>query len=230
MGLFNKKSEQDLTFSSTLKGLINKKPKNLELYKLAFRHTSVTGDSNERLEYLGDAILGAVVAEFLFKKFPYKDEGFLTEVRSRIVKRESLNGIAMRMGFKNLIQYDKRSTSSISSMLGNALEAFVGAIYLDCGYKFTKKYIINTMIADYVDLNDIVKNDTNFKSTIIEWAQKGQKKLSFEIINVDGAHHKKVYTAAVIIDEKEIAQGTNSNKKKAEQAAAKKAIQVLAIT
>lgn len=227
MRLFNRKSEQDLIFSSTLKGLIHKKPKNLELYKLAFRHTSVAGDSNERLEYLGDAILGAIVAEYLFKKFPYKDEGFLTEVRSRIVKRESLNGIAMRMGFKNLIEYDNRSTSSISSMLGNALEAFVGAIYLDCGYKFTKKYIINTMIADYVDLNDIVKNDTNFKSTVIEWAQKNQKKLSFETINVEGDHHRKVYTVALILDNEEIAQGSNSNKKKAEQAAAKKAIGIL---
>ncbi len=230
MRIFNKsKNDQDFLFSSTLKGIIGKRPKNLELYKISFRHTSVKGDSNERLEYLGDAILGSVVAEFLFKKFPFKDEGFLTEIRSRIVKRESLNRIAMRMGIHNLIDYDKKSVSRTGSLYGNALEAFIGAIYLDRGYEFTKKYIVGNMIYHYIDMDDLVNNNTNYKSTILEWAQKQQKKISFTISQVDEGKNKKMFTAELLLDNELIAEGCNNNKKKAEQAAAKKAITVLGI-
>ena len=139
---FGKKSTKDQNLSATIAGIIGSKPKNLELYQLSVRHSSVSKESNERLEYLGDAILGSIVAEYLFKKYPYKDEGFLTEIRSRIVKRESLNQLSQTIGLHKLVEFNfHRGGPSPKSVYGNALEAFIGAIYLDKGYKFSCKFI-----------------------------------------------------------------------------------------
>ena len=225
MGLFVKKiSEKDKDLTSTLKSLLGFKPKNLDLYKLALSHASVSKESNERLEYLGDAILGAIVADFLFKKFPYKDEGFLSEMRSRIVKRESLNTLAQKIALDKLVIFKNASRRmGFKSIYGNALEALIGAIFLDRKYKTAEKFVLQQLIKPYVDINEVMTNNQNFKSTLIEWAQKQAKELAFKIISEDGSNHDKVFICEIELDKKAIGQGHGHSKKKAEQAAAEKA-------
>ena len=166
---------------SAVKTIVGKKPINVEIFELATRHASAAKtlksgfrESNERLEYLGDAVLGTVIAEFLFKKYPFKDEGFLTEIRSRIVNRESLNDLGKKIGLDVLIEYDANRKNSLShrSIHGDTLEALVGAVYLDRGFRFCRKFVIKKLLLPYFDLDQIVKNNPNNKSLIIEWAQK----------------------------------------------------------
>jgi ribonuclease-3 len=210
------------------------KPKNLELYRLATMHSSIakengTGfkESNERLEYLGDAILGAAVADFLFKKFPYKNEGFLTEIRSRIVNRESLNLLARKIGIGNIVQFDQKNTQLQQVILGNTLEAIVGAVYLDKGYLSCKKFVINKLIVPHYDLDDLVNSQSNFKSKLIEWSQREGRAVRFEIISVQKGKLHKEFTAQVFVDDTAIGKGYGNSKKKAEQDAAFKACEQL---
>ena len=228
--LFKKRTQEDKILQSTIRGIIGKNPSNLDLYKLSLSHSSSEGESNERLEYLGDAILGAVVADFLFKKFPKKNEGFLTEIRSRIVKRESLNALAVKIGVSNLVQHNNKNIKSrTSSVYGNALEAFIGAIYLDQGYHFCYQYIINSLVAPHIDLKELVESNHNFKSILIEWAQKEGKQVDFEIVNETGNNHQKTFHAVIKIDQKESASATGYSKKKAEQAAAQNCCEALGL-
>lgn len=228
---FKEKAEADKTIFITIKSIIGSKPKNLDLYKLAVRHASISKESNERLEFLGDAILGAVIADYLFKKYPYKDEGFLTEIRSRIVKRDSLNALALRIGLNKIVEYQSQGASphAHKSLYGNALEAFIGAVYLDKGYKKCETFILKQLIKPHVDLKEIVSLNNNFKSTLIEWAQKGNKDISFEIIKEAGNNHSKKFTAQVVIDNEPISSGTGHSKKKAEQSAAQYACEKLLV-
>jgi ribonuclease-3 len=225
LGLFVKKlSEQDKNLTRTLKSLLGFRPKNLDLYKLALSHASVSKESNERLEYLGDAILGAIVADFLFKKFPFKDEGFLSEMRSRIVKRDSLNTLARKIALDKLVIYKNASRKmGFKSIYGNALEALIGAIFLDRKYKTAEKFILQQLIKPHIDINETISNNQNFKSILIEWAQKEAKEISFTIVNEDGTNHDKVFISEIVLDSKAISQGHGHSKKKAEQAAAEKA-------
>lgn len=209
-------------------------PSNLELYRLATMHSSIAkenGDgfkeSNERLEYLGDAILGAAVADYLFKKYPFRSEGFLTEVRSRIVNRETLNLLARKIGVGNIVQYDQKNTHLQQVILGNTLEAIVGAIYLDKGYLRTKKFVVDKLIAPNYDLNELVNSNTNYKSKIIEWAQREGKEVRFEILNVSKNKNQKEFTAQVLVDNEAKGTGYGNNKKKAEQDAALKTCEML---
>lgn len=214
--------------------IIGERPSNLGLYQLALRHTSASKataiegfrESNERLEYLGDAVLGMVIAEFLFKKYPYKDEGFLTEIRSRIVNRETLNGIARKVGLDELIEYDGNRTRSLptrTSMYGDALEALVGAVYLDKGFQFSRRFILKELLSHY-DIESVVQNNVNFKSRLIEWAQRAGKEIRFEILSEKGNSHFREFIAQVMIADEPFATGTGYSKKKAEQAAAEKAL------
>ena len=223
--LFKRHKSDDKILKSTIRGIIGKSPSNLELFKLSLRHSSTSEDSNERLEFLGDAILGSIVAEYLFKKFPNKDEGFLTEIRSRIVKRESLNTLAIKIGLSNLVLHSnsKLVKGKSTSIYGNALEAFIGAVYLDKGYKYCSKFIINYLVKPHIDLKDLIENTTNFKSVIIEWAQKKGDKIIFEIIDEVGNQHSKTFTCQIAINEEVLAVATGFSKKKAEQAAAQNA-------
>lgn len=219
--LFSRR-EKDV-FRSSIKGILGTKPGNIHLYRLSMRHASTSDDSNERLEFLGDAILGAVIADYLFKKYPYKKEGFLTEIRSRIVKRDTLNGIAQQIGLDKMVKSSNKNLHiRNSSVFGNALEAYIGAVYLDKGFKFTYRYIIETLIIPYIDLKQIIKNNTNYKSLIIEWAQSKSKQVEFKIINENGEQHAKEFTAQIFIDDEGQDKATAVNKKRAEQAAAKK--------
>ena len=209
-------------------------PSNLELYRLATVHSSIakengTGykESNERLEYLGDAILGAAVADFLFKKFPFKPEGFLTEIRSRIVNREALNLLARKIGVANIVQFDQKNAHLQQVILGNTLEAIVGAIYLDKGYIRTKKFVIDKLINPNYNVDDLVNSDSNFKSKIIEWAQREGKDVKFEILNVKKGRNHKEFTAQVLVDNEAKGTGYGNSKKKAEQDAAFKTCEML---
>ncbi|GAB2765006.1 hypothetical protein GCM10027275_02830 [Rhabdobacter roseus] len=229
-------SAEEKKFIKSIEHVIGERPSNLSVYQLAFRHTSASREtairgfreSNERLEYLGDSVLGMVVAEFLFTKYPYKDEGFLTEIRSRIVNRETLNQISRKLGLDHLIEYDgnRRGMSPRSSMYGDALEAFVGAIYLDKGFRFTRKFIVGKLLAHY-DLDAIIQNNVNFKSIIIEWAQRENKEIRFEILEERGNRHHREFIAQLLVDEEPFTTGTGFTKKKAEQSAAEKACEQL---
>lgn len=228
--------EREKFLKKSVKHLIGENPSNLQLYRLAFLHSSASKDSiaksykesNERLEFLGDSVLGVITATYLFKKFPFKDEGFLTEIRSRMVSRESLNVLGRKIGLDTIIEHENQRKTSLSrsSMYGDALEAFVGAIYLDKGFAFTQKFIIKKILTQYFDLETVVQNNPNFKSILIEWSQKEGKKVNFTL-EEEGVHHNKEFTAIVSLDEEKIAEGKGYSKKKAEQTAAMKACEVL---
>ena len=225
-------SRSDLFSSLTAQLGITLKP---ELLELAFTHRSFAYESgaketNERLEFLGDSVLGMITAAYLFKKFPFKDEGFLTEIRSRMVSRESLNVLGRKLGLEEVIEYENQRKTSLSrsSMYGDALEAFIGAVYLDKGFGFTQKFVTQKILTQYFDLDTVVQNNPNFKSILIEWAQKEGKKVQFTL-DEEGAHHDKEFTAFVLLENEKIAEGKGYSKKKAEQNAAMKACEALKI-
>ena len=203
-------------------------PRNLALYELAFTHKSAADNlgnfklSNERLEYLGDAILSAVVADYLFRMFPTKSEGFLTEMRSKIVSRASLNKLSQKLGFEQMIHYSHDSHSNFKSITGNAFEAFVGALYLDRVYNFTKHIIIDRIIRLHLDLEQLENTDVNFKSKLLEWAQKEKHKLFFKLIGGKDNPHEKLYHVVTVIDDEEYGKGADFSIKGAEQLAAEK--------
>ncbi|WP_426669307.1 ribonuclease III [Mucilaginibacter sp. McL0603] len=225
-------------YVKSLKNLLGFVPGNLSLYRLAFRHKSVAQNvkkgvknSNERLEFLGDAVLGSVVAEVLFKLYPYEDEGFLTELRSKIVNRVNLNQLARKLGFDQLIQYDNRmvNTTRQGSLLGDAFEALVGAIYLDKGYDFTKNFLVNHIIKSHIDIHRLEQTETNFKSKLIEWCQRHGKDITFELIENKDGESNKLFTVQASIDGEIMGQGKEFNKKNAEKLAAEKACEALSI-
>jgi ribonuclease-3 len=217
---------QEKQFIRSLHNLLGFYPSNLAVYKLAFSHRSLALEtaggnrlSNERLEYLGDAVLGAVVAEMLFKKYPFKDEGFLTEMRSRIVSREHLKQLAVRIGVDELLQKDA-GPGSYRSMYGDAFEAFIGAIYLDKGYDSTKRYILDRIIRPHVDMVEIESTEKNFKSVLLNWGQRERRTVTFETVSEDV--RARQITVRLLIDGQEKAIATEHIKKKAEQMAAEK--------
>lgn len=233
LGKSNSKNDRKLV--TAIRNIAGFTPSNIALYKLATMHSSKAKEnngileSNERLEYLGDAILGAAVADYLFKKYPFKDEGFLTEIRSRIVNRESLNNLARKIGISQIVQFDQRNAQLQQVILGNTLEALVGAVYLDKGYLKCKKFVIDKLILPYYDLEVVVNSNTNHKSKIIEWAQRNGKEIKFEILSVKKGRIHKEFSAQVIIGEETFAMGYGYTKKKAEQDAAEKTCLLLNI-
>lgn len=214
--------EKKLYFS--LKNILGFYPDNISLYLLAFRHRSAATEikdgvkinSNERLEFLGDAVLGAVVAHYLFKKFPYKDEGFLTKMRSKIVSRSQLNQLAIKLGINKLID-SNTSGFQQASMSGDAFEALIGAIYIDKGYKKVSDFILNRIIKTHLDIDEIETKETDFKSKLIEWSQKEKKELKF--ILAEGTIENKQYVIQATIDNEIKGTATHFSKKRAEQLA-----------
>ncbi len=206
------------------------------LYQLASRHKSVAKElyngirvSNERLEYLGDAILDAVVADLLFKKFPFKDEGFLTDMRSKIVSKVQLSKLARKLGLNTLIISNTESKAQGKSINGDAFEAFIGAMYLDKGYIFSKKIIINRIINVHLDLDDLVTQTINYKSKLIEWGQKEKKDIDFKVVKEIGEGFKKQYVVSLFVEGKPIESGRDYSIKGAEQMASEKATAKLSI-
>ncbi|MCF8451085.1 MAG: ribonuclease III [Taibaiella sp.] len=226
-------SSPDKQLLLQLEHLVGFTPKHVAYYRLALMHRSKPDDvtnSNERLEFLGDAVLGAIVAEYLFKKYPYQDEGYLTELRSRIVRRETMNNVAMRMGLNKLVQYNQNDRGlSRSHIFGNALEALIGAVYLDQGFTKTRNFILNQIIRAYIDLDTMESTDTNYKNQLLSWAQRNNKVLSFDTIDEKTEGTRKLFTVGIMIDSELVASGTGYNKKDAGQVAAKTAMGVLGV-
>lgn len=207
-------------------------PGNLKLYDLAFVHKSAsTTDSqgnfvnNERLEYLGDAILGAIIADFLYNRFPQEDEGFLTKTRSKLVNRTFLTKLTFEMGLNVFIDSNTTKNIDKSHIYGDALEALIGAIYLDKDYKTAKYFVTKRILSQFVNLNEIEQNDTNFKSQLIEWSQKNKKEIRFETVEepVDKSKQPK-FVATVEIDNNEVGKGIGTSKKEAQQNAARQTL------
>ncbi len=210
---------------------MGRSPINLALYKQAMRHSSVASanhqgikNSYERLEYLGDAILGMIVAEYLYLKYPFKEEGFLTEIRSKIVNRESLNRLGQKIGLKELIQYNQNSNVHLS-VFGDCMEALIGAVYLDHGFHHCKKFVIKRLIHPHYNLEELISKITNYKSRLLEWSQKENKNLRFEIIDEED----RKFTAQVFLNDESMEKGYGFSKKKAEQDAAQKTYEQLAL-
>ncbi|RYD53322.1 MAG: ribonuclease III [Sphingobacteriales bacterium] len=206
-------------------------PQYLPYYEAALTHRSVNevlAANNERLEFLGDAILGSVVAEYLFKKYPTQDEGFLTELRSRIVCRESLNAIALQMGLDKLIQFNRADRAlGRSHIFGNALEALVGAVYLDTGYEKTCRFILRILLRKYVDIDALAITDTNYKNQLLSLAQRRGDKVDYELISDQQEGARRIFTVAVLFNGAEVARGTGYTKKAAGQMASQKALETL---
>lgn len=208
-------------------------PKNILLYQQALRHSSVSKeikhgirDSNERLEYLGDAILGSIIAEYLFQLYPFKGEGFLTQMRSRIVNRAQLNHLALKLGLNKLIKADLRGTRA-GSMNGDAFEALIGAIYLDKGYKKTRKFVLDRILKIHLDIQKIEQTDTDFKSRLINICQKEKKKVVFHLLEEIGKGIGKEFVIQVEIEGKPIVKFQHTSKRRAEQLAAELALEKL---
>ena len=208
-------------------------PNHLPYYQLALMHRSKLEEiaqNNERLEFLGDAILGSVIADYLFKKYPYQSEGYLTEMRSRIVRRETLNNLALRMGLQKIVQYNENDKGlSRSHIFGNALEALIGAVYLDQGFARTKSFILKQMLKPYIDIDTLESRDTNFKNKLLSWSQKNNNNLTFETMSEENEGTRKIFTIGIQLEGEIIATGTGYNKKEAGQVAAQNAIEKLGL-
>ena len=205
-------------------------PGNIFLYKLAFLHRSArsetTGGSkinNERLEFLGDAVLDTVIADYLFKTFPLKDEGFLTEMRSKIVSRVSLNKLAQRLGLESLIQLETSSSNVYRSFQGDAFEALIGALYLDKGFRFTRHILLDRVIRQFFNMDELVSQESNYKSRMIEWSQKEKRQLNFMVKDEIGTGYRKQYVVEILVDGEAVAEGRDYSIKGAEQSASEKA-------
>ena len=208
-------------------------PGNIELYELAFVHRSASlvlnkrnsTVNNERLEFLGDAILDAVIAEYLFLSYPNKDEGFLSKMRSKIVKRKQLNSLAISLGIDKLVVAHAINHNGGKHICGNAFEALIGAIYLDKGYPKARQYIINKVLNAHVNLKELEHRETDFKSRIIEWSQKNRTELSFESQEeYTRKEHAPLFISRVIVSNQLMGEGEGSSKKEAEQNAAEQAL------
>lgn len=230
---FNRYLSKDKDVVNRLRPIIGFTPARVHLFKTAFYHRSMNNDSpkkmsNERLEFLGDAILSTIVAEYLFKKYPNKDEGFLTKMRSKIVKRQALNDIADKMGL-DVILADYSMGKMSSSMLGNAFEALIGAIYIEFGYEKTKNYVIRNILMKYMDIKELESKDDNHKSQLLEWCQKNGKEINFITLSKFKLDKRDCFKVAVLINNKEMATAEDFNKKAAEQNASLKVLRILEI-
>jgi ribonuclease-3 len=221
----------DNELSAQLEHLLGFKPKHLPYYQLALVHRSKNDElsrNNERLEFLGDAYLGAIIGEYLFKKYPTQSEGFLTEMRSKIVRRETLNNVANRMGLQKLVQYNNHDKSfARSHIFGNALEALVGAVYLDQGYAKTRQFVIHQFLHQYVDIDQLAQTDTNYKNQLLNWAQVNKCTIDFELLEERREGARRLFILAVNKDDVRICEGSAYSKKDAGQVVAKKALAIL---
>jgi len=210
-------------------------PAHISLYQTAFAHKSAPLQlkdgsiaNNERLEYLGDAILGAIVAEYIYNEFDHRDEGYMTKLRARIVKRKHLNATAIKMGIPMMISSHSHPANASKHLYGNALEALIGAIYLDRGYRCAARFFRRRIIRKHVDINSLAVKDSDYKSQLIEWAQKKKKEVVFYCHEeYDNKSKVPSFEATVRIDQDESGSGTGESKKDAEQQAAKSALKTI---
>jgi ribonuclease III len=221
-------------FLKQLKEILGFSPRNIEYYQLALIHRSASGlfshksrINNERLEFLGDAILDSIVAAHIYAQFPEQDEGFLTQLRSKIVNRDTLKRVAIKMGIANMV-ITRISREDHNSLYGDALEAFIGAIYLDRGYKKTRKFIVERIINYHLNLEKLCITEIDFKSRIIEWGQKNKKDINFTCQEqLNETDKTPIFVSHLLIYDEIMGMGSGKSKKEAEQNAAKQAIQMI---
>lgn len=234
MRIYNRFFSPERDLAARLRHLIGFTPANINLFKLAFAHKSTPSEkiyamqNNERLEFLGDAVLGTIVAEYLFKKYPTGDEGFLTKMRSKIVKRKSLNKIGDKMGLDGML-LEFNNTRLSRSMMGNAVEALVGAVYLEKGYNRTKRFVIKRILRRYVDVHELETFDDNYKSQLLEWCQKNNQSINYRLLSRYKHEKRDRFKVAVEVNGKRLAVADDYNKKSAEQTASEKAMHQLGI-
>lgn len=218
-------------FVSKMRKILGFRPGNLKLYEIAFIHRSASFTlpdgkrvNNERLEYLGDSVLNAILSDFLFEKFPNANEGFMTKIRARIVNRDVINHLAISIGIDKILVSNINSSNPTKNLYGDALEALIGSVFIDKGYFKTKKLFINKVLNKYLDLDKIINTDTDYKSLVFEWVQKKKTNLSFSYNEDYDFHHKKsVFTTVLYINKEVFGKGQGTSKKEAEQEASNQA-------
>jgi ribonuclease III len=218
-------------FASCLKKMLGFRPGNLRLYEIAFIHRSASYTlpsgsriNNERLEYLGDSILDAILSEYLFDKFPEATEGFMTKIRSRIVNREVLNQLAISMGIHKILVSNVSAANPTKNLYGDALEALIGALFIDKGYRKARKIFIRKVLRKYLDINKIINTDSDYKSLVFEWVQKHKANLIFDYNEeYDFSNKKSVFTTTLYINREVFGTGQGDSKKEAEQVASARA-------
>ncbi|MEI8052360.1 MAG: ribonuclease III [Bacteroidota bacterium] len=221
-------------FKKQLVNVLGFTPGDTALYRTALSHRSVregADENNERLEFLGDAVLSSIIAHYLFRKYPYKGEGFLTEMRSKMVNRQKLNEIALKMGLKKITFYNKSDNAlKISQIFGNTLEALIGAVYLDKGYKKTQRWVEEYIIMPHLFADDLESIEINIKNKLYGWANKNGKSVEFATLNESVENGRRLFTIAATVDGQIIAQAKGFNKKDAGHIAAQMAVEKLGLT
>ncbi len=228
VGAWRRSFDRDKEYYNLFFDMFGFTPFNIDLYKLAFIHKSAslvledgTHINNERLEYLGDAVIEAVTSDYLYIEFPDRDEGFLTQMRSKIVSRHSLNSIAKELGIHQRLISGSNGSVMQKNVDGDAFEALMGAIYLDRGYDFVNRLLINQIYSQYLDLNQLLQSETDFKSRLIEWAQKQHLQIEFSTITDSSSKvNKPKFHSSVMIGGVLVGHGLGESKKEAEQRAA----------
>lgn len=228
LGPLKRRFGRDKVYYEMLNSIFGIYPNNIELYKLALIHRSASlfleegaPINNERLEYLGDSILQAIVTDYLFIEFPDRDEGFLTQMRSKVVSRSSLNALCINIGLDAYIIANGGTQATNKHLYGDAIEAMVGAIYLDKGYDYTNRLLINKILKNNIDIMNMTITESDYKSRLIEWCQKSKKSIVFNT-SVSGrtAAQSPIFRSTVVIDGIEVAYGEGESKKSAQQNAA----------
>ncbi len=231
-------SKPDQQFRRTLRTLLGFWPGNILLYRKAVTHSSAANQSREsnnpkesyeRLEFLGDAVLSSVIADYLFKRFPFKDEGFLTVMRSRIVSGHQLGKLAVKFGIDRLIDADRGLSSRSNSLNGDVFEALIGAIYIDKGYNLTARFINENILRHHIDIDEIEATDSDYKSKLIEWTQKNKKDLKFNLVEEEEGAPFRNYTIEILIDGEPMGRAQHQSKKRAAQEASRVCLVALAI-
>jgi len=225
-------------FYAFLKATTGFSPLKLRLYDLAFIHRSASYNdimgqpvNNERLEYLGDAVLGTIVADYLYNRFPRRDEGFLTQMRSRIVNRSFLTQLTFKLGLNRFVNSNTNSVNDSSHIYGDVFEALVGAIYLDTGYQGAKHFLIKKVLSVHVNIEELEHSDNNYKSQLIEWGQKNKRDVEFDTReNSESGHHHLPFISVIRIDGQIVGTGEGYSKKEAQQNSACKALAYLEIS
>ncbi len=219
-----------------LKKILGFKPGHLHYYRLAFIHRSASLEgpggnpvNNERLEFLGDAILDAAISDYLFLQYPFQDEGSLSRMRASIVRRETLNELAIQVGLDKLLVSHTESNRKVKHLWGNSFEALVGAIYLDKGYKTTRKFITRRILKSYLDVSRLQQENRDHKSQLVEWAQKNRQDIRFDYENGTDEHRELLFTTRIFLDQELVGTGSASSKKGSEQLAAGHALRKLAV-
>lgn len=231
---FNRgKNEAQLELTRFIISRFGYRPKKLVHFERAVTHKSDANskylESNERLEFLGDAIIDAVVAEFLYKRFPNEDEGYLTKIKSKLVSRKTLSEIAEEMDIRQVLRYHRGRSININTLEGNAFEAIIGAIYLDGGFEQVKKTLEQHVYRKYVNINKILEEEIDFKSKLFIWSQRNKLSIDFQIVSETNNGCSWEYKVIVLLNEQKYGLGAGSSKKAAEQVAAKETLELIGV-